>query len=97
MDSHIISTEESTAMKLLKRNMATYCMNTMRKRSFDEQLVDFSKIMECSLDLKIDYTRTGLEVSYCVGSEIASVSGLNELVSINSTELLYSVRMDNSK
>jgi hypothetical protein len=72
--------EESTATKALKRNMAMYCMNVMRKRTIDEQLSDSSVIMKCSLDLIIIYNRTGLEVSYRIGSQIASVTGSDESV-----------------
>jgi hypothetical protein len=75
--------EESNATKSLKRNMAMYCMNKMRKRTIDEQLRDLSVIMKCSLDLIIVYNITGLEVSYCIGSQIASVNGLDESVRIN--------------
>jgi hypothetical protein len=75
--------EETTATKSLKRNMAMYCMNKMRKRTIDEQLRDLSTIMNCSLDLIIVYRRTGLEVSYRIGSQIASVNGLDESVRIH--------------
>jgi hypothetical protein len=83
MDSSNMICEESTATKLLKRNMAMYCMNVMRKRTIDEQLGDLSKIMNCSLDLIILYRRTGLEVNYRIGSQIASVNGLDESVRIH--------------
>jgi hypothetical protein len=72
--------EESIVMKSLKKNMAMYFLNTMRKRTIDEQLSDLSTIMKCSLDLIIVYNKTGLEVSYRIGSQIASVNGLDEAV-----------------
>jgi hypothetical protein len=75
--------EKSTATKTMKRNMAMYCMNMMRKRTVDEQLNDLSTIMNCSLDLIILYHRNELEVSYRIGSQIASVNGLDESVCIH--------------
>ncbi|XP_025410616.1 uncharacterized protein LOC112683691 [Sipha flava] len=78
MNSSNMPCEESVNAKSLKKNMAKYCMNTMRKRTIDEQLGDFSMIMGCPLDLRIVYSRTGLDVSYHVGSLSASVTGLDE-------------------
>ncbi|XP_025414585.1 uncharacterized protein LOC112686513 [Sipha flava] len=78
MDFGTMSCEESAAAKSLMRNMANYCMNAMRKRTIDEQLGDLSAIMGCPLDLKIVYNRTALQVSYCVGSLSASVTGADE-------------------
>uniref|UniRef100_A0A2S2QES7 Eukaryotic translation initiation factor 4 gamma 3 n=1 Tax=Sipha flava TaxID=143950 RepID=A0A2S2QES7_9HEMI len=78
MDSSSMICEKSTATKTMKRNMAMYCMNMMRKRTVDEQLNDLSTIMNCSLDLIILYHRNELEVSYRIGSQIASVNGLDE-------------------
>jgi hypothetical protein len=80
MDFSSMPCEESAAAKSLKKNMAKYCMNTMRKRTIDEQLGDFSVIMECPLDLRIVYKRTELDVSYRVGSLSASVTGSDESV-----------------
>jgi hypothetical protein len=80
MDFGTMSCEESAAAKSLMRNMANYCMNAMRKRTIDEQLGDLSAIMGCPLDLKIVYNRTALQVSYCVGSLSASVTGADESV-----------------
>ncbi|XP_025411237.1 uncharacterized protein LOC112684126 [Sipha flava] len=73
-----MSCEESAATKSLKGKMVKYCMNAMRKRTVDEQLGDFSAIMECPFDLKIVYNRTGLEASCSVGSLSSSVTGSDE-------------------
>jgi hypothetical protein len=83
MDSSSMICEESTAAKTMKTKMVMYCMNMMRKRTVDEQLSDLSTIMNCSLDLIILYHRNELEVSYRIGSQIASVNGLDESVRIN--------------
>lgn len=80
MDSSSNMTCEESTIAEMKRNMANYCLNTMRKRTVDEQLGDFSVIMKNSLDLNIVYDKTGLEVKYSVGSLSASVKGLNESV-----------------
>jgi hypothetical protein len=75
--------EEFTATKTMKSKMVMYFMNTMRKRTVDEQLSDLSTIMNCSLDLTILYHKKEFEVSYRIGSQIASVNGLDESVRVN--------------
>jgi hypothetical protein len=82
MDSSSQSCEDRhSAVRQMIRNMQMYCLNVMRNRTVDQQLSDFSGIMNSSLELKIMYKKTELEVRYSIGLAIsASVVGVNESV-----------------
>jgi hypothetical protein len=60
--------------------MGRYCMNEMRERTVDKQLEDFASILRTTVELKIVYKKTHLEVSYSIGSHQATVNGIDEYV-----------------
>lgn len=80
MESYSKTCETYSVEEIMKSNMIDYCLNTLWTRTIDEQLVDLSEIMKTTLVLKIAYNTYGLEVTYSVGSQIASIMGFDESV-----------------
>lgn len=70
-----------------KRFMGRYCMNVMRKRTVDEQLGDFAMILKTTVELKIVYKKTCLEVTYGIGPQKATVNGIDEYVGVYKREI----------
>lgn len=52
----------------------------MQKRTFVEQLRNFSDIFNTPLKLKITYQKAELEVTYTIEPEYTTIKGLNESV-----------------